>query len=77
MNNFSNDLLAAAPEVALAIGAMVLLMVGVFVGGSEERKGRVVLPMALAVLLAVGFVVPRFDGAESAFNGLFITDDFS
>ncbi|MEM9095322.1 MAG: NADH-quinone oxidoreductase subunit NuoN [Pseudomonadota bacterium] len=77
MNNFSNDLLAAAPEVALAIGAMVLLMVGVFVGGSEERKGRVVLPMALALLLAVGFVVPRFDGAQSAFNGLFITDDFS
>ncbi|MEO1120862.1 MAG: NADH-quinone oxidoreductase subunit NuoN, partial [Pseudomonadota bacterium] len=77
MNNFSNDLLAAAPEVALAIGAMVLLMVGVFVGGSEERKGGVVLPMALALLLAVGFVVPRFDGAQSAFNGLFITDDFS
>ena len=77
MSNLNHDLLAALPEISLAIGGMAILMLGVFIGGPDERKGAVALPVALALLLAVGVLVTRFEGAQSAFNGLFVTDDFA
>ena len=36
------------PELILSVGAMVLLMVGTFVG---ERSGRLVMSLAVAVIL--------------------------
>ncbi|MGO8655971.1 NADH-quinone oxidoreductase subunit N, partial [Rhizobium ruizarguesonis] len=41
----------SAPELILAVGALVLLMVGVFSG---ERSGLVVTGLALVLLLASG-----------------------
>lgn len=63
-----------SPEISLAIGALVLLMVGVFAG-----KGAASLVNSLAILLLIGvaayiFVTP-LDGL--AFGGVFKADAFA
>jgi len=62
------------PELLLAAGAMVLLMVGVFSG---ERSSTMVNGLAIALLIgACGWMLLIGDNGE-AFNGAFIQDPFA
>ena len=68
-------LLPALPEIVLACGAMLLLMLGVFRG---ERSTGMVNVLALVLLIAVGALVCRLPpGKLSAFGGSFVVDDFA
>jgi NADH-quinone oxidoreductase subunit N len=64
------------PEAILAIGAMVLLMLGVFRPDTQEEAGRIMW-LAIAVLLAAGFAVLQGAGTELLFAGAFIVDSFA
>ena len=63
------------PEALLALGAMALLMLGVFVKDSDgEFPGW----LAVALLLAAALLVFLLGGEEQmAFNGAFVSDGFS
>ena len=70
-----SDLIAAAPELFVAVAAMALLMLGVFRG---EDSARGVAWLTVMVLIAAAALVlggPE-DGAI-AFNGLFVVDRFA
>jgi NADH-quinone oxidoreductase subunit N len=63
----------ALPEVVLAIGVMVLLMLGVFRGNSSTG-----LIANLAALLLVGvLVVNLFSPMGTGFDGLFVENSFT
>jgi NADH-quinone oxidoreductase subunit N len=64
----------ATPELIVAIGAIVLLMIGVY---SSARASGTVSFLAVLVLVAAGvwIVFKGIDG--QAFNGAFITDPFA
>ena len=68
------DLMPAIPELVLAIGALVLLMVGVFVG---EQSSKLVTGLAIGVLAlaAVLLILTTDDGVT--FNGAFVMDPFA
>lgn len=68
------DLMPALPEILLAIGALALLMYGVFVG--EKSVGAVTWG-AVVVLLAGLVLVVTGPKAASAFGGTFVVDPFS
>ena len=72
--DLSNSLILATPELILAIGAMVLLMVGVFSG---ERANTTVTGLAVAILIAVGGWMLIFPNDGVAFEGVFINDPFA
>jgi NADH-quinone oxidoreductase subunit N len=63
----------AAPELMIALGAMVLLMVGVFSG---ERANNTVTGLAVAILIGAGAWMLMFTGDGTAFGGAFVTDAF-
>ena len=65
----------AIPEIILALGALVLVLVGAFQG---DRSGRLVNVGALA-LLAVALIAVLLSPSERAvtFNGAFVTDAFA
>lgn len=72
--DFSASIILAAPEMILAIGAMVLLMVGVFSG---ERANTTVTGLAVAILIvACGWMV-LFAEDGVAFEGAFVNDAFA
>jgi NADH-quinone oxidoreductase subunit N len=63
------------PEFVLGIGAMVLLMLGVFRG---EASGRTVDIIAVVLLVIAGFVVVTLpSGKLTTFGGSFVVDDFA
>jgi NADH-quinone oxidoreductase subunit N len=65
---------AIAPELLLAVSAMVLLMIGVFTRNSLGMVNT----LALAVLAAAAALVVWMPGERiEAFNGAFILDDFA
>ena len=64
----------ALPEVLLAIGAMVLLMVGVFSG---EASNRIVTGLSVALLVVAGLLLYWYPQSGDAFNGAFIMDPFA
>jgi len=66
------NLLPALPELLVAVGAMALLMVGVFLRQDATR----LLSWAGVVLLAVAALVMRA-APEAAFGGMFINDAFA
>ncbi|MEO9338008.1 NADH-quinone oxidoreductase subunit NuoN [Mesorhizobium sp. SB112] len=68
------SLALATPELILAIGALVLLMVGVFSG---ERANTTVTGLAVAVFLGAGAWLLLFGGEGKAFGGAFIADPFA
>jgi NADH-quinone oxidoreductase subunit N len=72
------DLSLIIPELILAVGAMGLLLAGVFIKG-EETAARLVSLAAMALLiLAAGvavFLAPQ--GGGTAFFGAFVLDSFS
>ena len=66
----------AHPEILLACAAMAYMMIGVFV--REERAMGIVHYLSLAALIVVGIAVLSMRGQELvAFNGQFVSDDFT
>src|ERR1043166_5674651 len=62
-------LVATAPELLLAVGAMALLMLGAFRG---ERVANVADGIAIAFLVAAALIVARLpDGKPAALGGSF------
>jgi NADH-quinone oxidoreductase subunit N len=69
------DLLPALPEIVLAVGAMVLLMLGAVRG---ERSAGVINWLAILLLVSAGAVVVWLPaGKLVAFGGSFIVDPFA
>ncbi len=72
------DLIASlslvGPELMLAVGAMALLMIGVFSG---ERASTVVTGLAVAILVAAIAVMFLFSGDGTAFGSAFVSDPFA
>ena len=76
------NLLAAGPELVLAIGAMALLMLGVFMKTDKTGQGRgcegLITWLAIAILVVAGAIAFGGDGArEYAFGGVFVSDGVS
>jgi len=68
-------LTAAAPELLLALGAMLLLMLGAFRG---ERAALTSDGIAITLLVAAGVIVARLpDGRPASLGGSFVLDDFA
>src|SRR6266849_6446011 len=68
-------LLPALPEIVLAIGAMVLLMVGAFRG---EQTAKVIEGAAILLLVLTGLIVVLLPaGKLVTFGGSFIVDGFA
>ena len=68
-------LLPALPEIVLALGAMLLLMVGVF-RGEQTTKG-IERGAVLLLLLTAGIVVWLPAGKLVTFDGSFVVDSFA
>ncbi|MBY3154248.1 NADH-quinone oxidoreductase subunit NuoN [Rhizobium laguerreae] len=64
----------SAPELILAVGALVLLMVGVFSG---ERSGLLVTGLAIVLLLASGLWLLFVSAEGLAYGGVYMADGFS
>jgi NADH-quinone oxidoreductase subunit N len=68
-------LVPVMPEIALAIGAMLMLMAGVFAG---EKSAPLVNGISVLILAAIAFLVLRVPpGRHVLFNGSFVVDDFA
>ncbi|MDZ5696939.1 MULTISPECIES: NADH-quinone oxidoreductase subunit NuoN [Phyllobacteriaceae] len=72
--DLTSSLILAVPEVALALGAMALLMIGVFSG---ERANTTVTGLAVALLLAAIAWLVIFPSEGFAFDGAFVSDPFA
>src|ERR1700742_4659002 len=75
MNFAGYQLLPVLPELVLAIGAMVLLMIGAYRG---QQTTGLVTGLAVCLLVVVGALelwLPA--GKLTTFNGSFIVDDFA
>jgi NADH-quinone oxidoreductase subunit N len=70
----SLNLAAMLPELALAIGAMALLLLGVF---TRREQGALVLYLAILLIIVAGFFVAGGSGTTFLFNGSFIIDPFA
>lgn len=75
----TSDILLASlhlstPEIILALGALALLMVGVFLG---ERSGPTVTALAIVVLAVACVWLFFFPATGSAYGGAYIADGFS
>ena len=68
------DLLPVLPEIVMAVGAMVLLMVGAFGG---EKSYQAVSGLAIILLLATAVVVVLVPHEGEALFGLYVTDGFA
>jgi NADH-quinone oxidoreductase subunit N len=68
------SLTLATPELILAVGAMALLMIGVFSG---ERANSTVTGLAVAILIGAGGWMLLFTGEGQAFGGAFVSDPFA
>jgi NADH-quinone oxidoreductase subunit N len=62
------------PELILAVGAMVLLMIGVFSG---QRSSSVVTGLAVALLIISGLWLVLLSDGGAAFGGALIDDSFA
>ncbi len=65
----------AAPEIFLAIAAMVMLMIGVF--SKSENAARNVSWLAVLTMIATLVIVITGTGEGTTFAGMFVTDAFS
>ena len=64
----------ATPELIVAVGAMVLLMIGVYSG---ERANLTVTGLAVAILIGAGAWMVFMGGEGEAFGGAFVSDPFA
>ncbi|HVV61533.1 MAG TPA: NADH-quinone oxidoreductase subunit NuoN [Pseudolabrys sp.] len=68
-------LMPVLPEIALAIGAMLMLMAGVFAG---EKSAPLVNGISVLVLAVIAVLILRVPpGRHVLFNGSFVVDDFA
>ncbi len=67
----------ARPELALAIGAMALLITGVFLGDKAASKISILAVLLLMVAGVLVFVSPGGGATTSLFDGAFRIDAFS
>ena len=69
------NIMPAMPEVVMAVGAMALLMVGVF---TNEKSTNTVTGLAIALLVVAGILVMNGGGETvEIFDGAFVVDPFS
>ncbi|MGE3992731.1 NADH-quinone oxidoreductase subunit NuoN [Pseudorhodoplanes sp.] len=69
------NLIPALPEIILAVGAMILLMVGAYGG---ERTNILVSTLSIALLVMAAVTVVLLPaGRLSTFGGSFVVDDFA
>lgn len=73
MPDLSQALPLAASEITLAVGAMVLLMLGAFIG---DKSARLISILSVALLIA-GAAVVAHAPLGAAFNGAFVADPFA
>lgn len=67
----------ALPEILLAVGAMVLLMLGAF-GPDNQKSGETASWLALVLLAAAAFLIAlQPERSEQLFEGAFIADHFA
>jgi NADH-quinone oxidoreductase subunit N len=66
----------ALPELTLAIGAMALLMTGVFLNRESPRRISLACVMVLLIALGLALFSPAAPNA-SLFDGAFLVDDFA
>ncbi|MCF3642025.1 NADH-quinone oxidoreductase subunit NuoN [Rhizobium sp. TRM95111] len=64
----------STPEIILAVGAMVLLMIGVFSG---EKSAGTVTGLAVALLIISGLWLVMVTGEGEAYGGAFLADPFA
>ena len=72
----STVLSVVMPELILALGAIALLMIGVFTKDGEAA-GRTVSWLAIIVLVIAGVAVFEQTGTASVFNDAFVSDSFT
>jgi NADH-quinone oxidoreductase subunit N len=70
----TSSLSLLAPELIIAVGAMVLLMIGVY---SSERAYGIVNSLAVILLIAAGGWMLFATGDGQAFGGAFVLDPFA
>ncbi|MFC0632324.1 NADH-quinone oxidoreductase subunit NuoN [Brevundimonas balnearis] len=73
MPDLSQALPLAASELTLALGAMVLLMLGAFIG---EKSARLISILSVALLIAAA-AIAAYVPLGSAFDGAFVSDRFA
>ncbi len=69
-------LMPVLPELVLALGAVVLLMLGVF---AADRSVSVINTLSVILLIVAGFVLVAVvpPGRDAVFGGSFVLDDFA
>jgi NADH-quinone oxidoreductase subunit N len=72
---FHPDVLASLPEIALGCGAMLLLLVGVFMG--DKRSSALTWGCVLLLCFVAYLVATAGEGRVLAFNATFIVDPFA
>ena len=72
--DLSSSLSLASPELIVAAGALVLLMLGVYLG---EGANRLIAWLAALVLIVAGVVVIYSGGEGGAFGNAFVNDPFA
>lgn len=73
--NVLAEYLPLLPEVILLLGAMILLLAGVF---NEQQGARIVWGLAMPVLIAAIFFLVKDWGTNALlFNGSYVIDDFA
>ena len=70
----TSSLSLGMPELIITIGALVLLMVGVY---SSARAYSLVNGLAIAILIAAGAWMLLYTGDGEAFGGAFVADPFA
>ncbi|MGD9501832.1 MAG: NADH-quinone oxidoreductase subunit NuoN [Methyloceanibacter sp.] len=68
------DIAVMLPEIALATGAMALLMFGVF---TRKARGELILWLAVLLLAIAGLLVASSTGTATVFSNSFIVDPFA
>ena len=72
---YFHGLVPVLPEIVLAIGAMVMLMLGAFAG---DRSSAFINALCVVVLIVVaGFLLAIPPGRYSLFGGSFVIDDYA
>ncbi|GIL00753.1 MAG: NADH-quinone oxidoreductase subunit N 1 [Alphaproteobacteria bacterium] len=74
MTSIAADLALTAPEIILALGAMVLLMIGVFRG---DRSTPLIDGLAFALIVIAGLWLLWFTANGVGFAEAFVLDDFA
>jgi NADH-quinone oxidoreductase subunit N len=70
----SIDLALVLPELILAIGAMALLMLGVF---TRHARGELIVWLAVLLIAVAGIFVASGSGTRTLFNDSFVVDPFA